>query len=126
MKRDFNPTLTVEHLMEQIKMAVMIAKAYADNLDKHTAENLGYLANGIQQQHDLSKVLEYLANAVLLDKVAMLNLTQSNLTLAKQLERVQEELQELNEELTKKNNMKENNKYTCKYGNYEVYYCWSH
>eukprot|EP00957_Ditylum_brightwellii_P082721 6289915-Ditylum_brightwellii.AAC.1 len=71
------------------------AAAYTDNLDEHTATGMGYGANAVHQQQDLTEALEHLANAALLDQAALTNLTQANLTLVKQLEKTQQELDAL-------------------------------
>eukprot|EP00957_Ditylum_brightwellii_P011388 860982-Ditylum_brightwellii.AAC.1 len=43
------------------------AAAYVDNLEEHTVTRMGYGANAVQQQGDLTEVLEHLANAALSD-----------------------------------------------------------
>eukprot|EP00957_Ditylum_brightwellii_P182988 13937589-Ditylum_brightwellii.AAC.1 len=63
---------------------------------------MGYRANTVQQQGDLLKALEYLANAALSDQVALMNLAQANLTLTKQLKKAQEELENLKKKINKK------------------------
>eukprot|EP00957_Ditylum_brightwellii_P131007 9993083-Ditylum_brightwellii.AAC.1 len=132
MKKDYDATLPIEHLAEQIETAVTIAgntnqpytaaqvlsiaynlifktgvykdackewrnmvasdktwpnfkrhfaAAYADNLEETTATGIGYGANAVHQQQDLTNALEHLANAALSDRAALTNLTQANLTL---------------------------------------------
>eukprot|EP00957_Ditylum_brightwellii_P030601 2319004-Ditylum_brightwellii.AAC.1 len=83
---------------------------------------MGYGTNAVQQQGDLTEVLEHLANAALLNWTASTNLTQANLMLAKQLEKAQEEI----EALKKKDKKSQNNVNHFTSGMYPVYYCWSH
>eukprot|EP00957_Ditylum_brightwellii_P054554 4133728-Ditylum_brightwellii.AAC.1 len=54
---------------------------------------MGYGANAVHQQQDLTEALEHLANAALLDQAALTNLMQANLMLVKQLEKAQQELE---------------------------------
>eukprot|EP00957_Ditylum_brightwellii_P032723 2480283-Ditylum_brightwellii.AAC.1 len=144
MKKDFNLTLPIEHLAEQIESVVTVVgntnqpytaaqvlsiaynlvfktgfykgackdlqnkpdadktwpnferyfvAAYTDNLKEITAISMGYGTNVVQQQGDLIEALEHLANAALSSRAALTNLTQANLTLAKQLEKAQEEIE---------------------------------
>eukprot|EP00957_Ditylum_brightwellii_P203813 15336327-Ditylum_brightwellii.AAC.1 len=81
---------------------------------------MGYDANAVQQQGDLTEALEHLANTALSDKTALTNLTQVNLTLAKQLGKAHKDL----DNLKKKGTKKEANKidhFTP--GMHTIYYC---
>eukprot|EP00957_Ditylum_brightwellii_P149554 11388641-Ditylum_brightwellii.AAC.1 len=159
MKKDYDVTLTIEHLAEQIKSAVTIAGnvnqpftaaqvlsiaynlrnkpdvkktwpnfkrhfavAYANNLEEHTATGMGYDANAVQQQGDLTEALKHLANLVLSDWLALTNLTRANLMLAKQLEKAQEEI----DKLKKKDKKVLNNVNNFRAGMHLVFYYWSH
>eukprot|EP00957_Ditylum_brightwellii_P095292 7258011-Ditylum_brightwellii.AAC.1 len=44
------------------------AAAYAYNLEENTATGMGYGANAVHQQQDLTDALEHLANAALSDR----------------------------------------------------------
>eukprot|EP00957_Ditylum_brightwellii_P116306 8871560-Ditylum_brightwellii.AAC.1 len=84
---------------------------------------MGCGANDIQQQGNLTEVLEHIANVALLERVALTNLTQANLTLAKQLEKAQEEIEALKKKNTKKEPSNINNFVP---GIHTAHYCWSH
>eukprot|EP00957_Ditylum_brightwellii_P030196 2284937-Ditylum_brightwellii.AAC.1 len=63
---------------------------------------MGCGANVVQQQGNLTEVLEHRANAALPDRAALTNLAEANLTLAKQLEKAHEEIEALKKKDTKK------------------------
>eukprot|EP00957_Ditylum_brightwellii_P047275 3591359-Ditylum_brightwellii.AAC.1 len=86
-----------------------LAAAFTDNFEERSTVSMGYESNAVQKQTERNKVLDHLANVVLLDKVGMTNLTQANLTLSKQLEKVLEESSWLKEELTQEQHVSKAN-----------------